>query len=190
MCLVPFSSCMEFRCQDVRVSIPISLRVDSATGVMNNEFSLISLQLPVAEPDRSKRFSILKRTMDAAKQSPEPIGGTLVSLSKYSLSFLTSCSCVDLKGTYFLMKLLGHFPAAISDLLMSLLSHKYTAVLTNVPGGPFMCALPCRVITNANPVCYCSSQGQLRQSESLVTRFRTCSSGFLPLEILDWVCHV
>jgi hypothetical protein len=97
--------------EDMAVNIPISLRRALEPGVLDNQFSLLSLKLPTSEADSAARLRKIKLVMDAAKKSVEPLGNYL-----------------------FISRVLGALPPALSSFVLNFVGSKTTATLTNVPG--------------------------------------------------------
>jgi len=95
---------------DMTMNVPISFRNRAQIGELNNEFSIISISLPVAESDPLQCLRTTSARMNAVKRSPEAL------------------------GVYLTFKLFGFCPGNLVRPLLNYLANKNTAVLTNVPG--------------------------------------------------------
>lgn len=95
---------------NIRGVVPVSLRPVEDLDQMGNQFGLVFLSLPVGIEDPLKRLLILKRRMNAIKESPE----ALVAFG--------------------ILGAIGMTPKQIEDIIVTIFGMKGTAVLTNVPG--------------------------------------------------------
>ncbi len=86
------------------------MRATAEPGVIDNQFSLLTLRLPVSEGDPIQRLRSTSKRMNALRSSIEPI------------------------ANFFVFKLFGFVPAGISRPLLHFVANKSSAVLTNVPG--------------------------------------------------------
>jgi len=100
----------ESGCQDIRATVPVSLRPLEALNALGNAFGLVYLSLPLEIEDPLKRLAELRRRMKQLKRSAE--------------------SVVSLK----LIGLMGRLPRAAQKALVRMFASKATAVMTNMPG--------------------------------------------------------
>ncbi|UDL05743.1 wax ester/triacylglycerol synthase family O-acyltransferase [Marinobacter sp. CA1] len=95
----------------LRVAVPFNLRpLHQPVDTLGNQFGLVLVTLPVDVPCPLMRFHQTRETMSRLKQSHQA------------------------EITYSLLDLFGHGPDQLERQALNLLSHKATAVLTNVPG--------------------------------------------------------
>ena len=100
----------ELTAQDIRATVPISLRPPDAVGELGNEIGIVFLALPVGIADPMERMRELKRRMDRLKGSAEaPL-------------------------FYHAMQTFGSAPTPIVHAALGFLGTKATAVVTNVIG--------------------------------------------------------
>lgn len=96
--------------QTLRAMVPVDLRPPERRGQLGNEFGLVVLELPVAEPQPGRRLAEAKARMDVLKHSTEAV------------------------AMRFLMELFGQGPKAVEDIASGLFGGKASLVLTNVAG--------------------------------------------------------
>jgi WS/DGAT/MGAT family acyltransferase len=94
----------------LRAMVPVDLRAPERFGELGNEFGLMILELPVAEPTPSARLASTKERMDALKRSAE--GPAMRQL----------------------LDLFGRGPKVLEDLACEIFGSKSSLVLTNVAG--------------------------------------------------------
>jgi diacylglycerol O-acyltransferase / wax synthase len=95
---------------NIRAIVPVNLRPAEESGELGNKFGLVFLSLPVGVRDPIRRLVILRRRMDAIKNSPEAV---------VAIGILSA---------------IGITPAQIEKIIVSIFGMKGTAVMTNVPG--------------------------------------------------------
>ena len=95
---------------NIRTIVPVNLRSPEDTELSGNWFGLVFLSLPVGVRDPIKRLLILKRRMDAIKESPEAV------------------------VAFGILGALGMSPQQLEDIVVSIFGLKASAVMTNVPG--------------------------------------------------------
>jgi diacylglycerol O-acyltransferase / wax synthase len=95
---------------NIRALVPINLRPPDELDELGNRFGLVFLSLPIGIKDQVRRQVVLKRRMDAIKNSPEAVVATGI------LNFI------------------GMTPRKIEKIIISIFGMKGTAVITNVPG--------------------------------------------------------
>ena len=95
---------------NIRAMVPVNLRPEDEFGSLGNRFGLIYLSLPVGIVDTQERLQVLKRRMDAIKNTPEAL-----------VAF-------DILNT------VGFTPIQVEKIITSIFAMKATAVMTNVPG--------------------------------------------------------
>ncbi len=96
--------------QDIRVTVPVNLRPLEHTQELGNHFGLVFLKLPLSMDSPLDRLYAVNDRMTELKSSKQ---------AAVTLGFLGA---------------LGMGPSAVQKPVLDLLSHKATAVLTNVPG--------------------------------------------------------
>ncbi|MGB8645870.1 MAG: wax ester/triacylglycerol synthase family O-acyltransferase [Anaerolineae bacterium] len=108
---------------NMRAMVPVNLRKPEETDQLGNRFGLVILSLPVGIEDPIKRLRVLKKRMDAIKNSPEAI-----------VAF-------GLLGT------MGLTPVQVEKVLLRFFAAKVSGVMTNVPGPRqtlYFCGRPIR----------------------------------------------
>jgi len=95
---------------NIRATVPVNLRPLDHAKQLGNHFGLVFLDLPIGEHDPLKRVYLVKRSMDALKSSRQAV------------------------ATFGFLELLGYAPHSAQQTTLDVLSHKASAVLTNVPG--------------------------------------------------------
>jgi WS/DGAT/MGAT family acyltransferase len=95
---------------EVRMSIPVNVRLDSPKIELGNQFSIVALSLPVNLDDPVRRLRETRKRMRAIKESTEPFVGFQV------------------------LRLLGIPPKSIGKMGVNIFNNKFTGVLSNVPG--------------------------------------------------------
>ena len=95
---------------NIRTIVPVNLRNPGDVDLMGNRFGLVFLSLPVGIQDPLRRLVVLKRRMDAIKDSPEAV---------VALGILSA---------------IGMSPTQVENLIVAIFGMKGTAVMTNVPG--------------------------------------------------------
>lgn len=95
---------------NIRAMVPVNLRSPDDLERLGNRFGLVLLSLPVGIEDPLKRLRVLKRRMDAIKESPEAI------------------------VAFGILNAIGTTPVQIERVLTNFFASKATAVMTNVPG--------------------------------------------------------
>ncbi|MCU0487389.1 MAG: wax ester/triacylglycerol synthase family O-acyltransferase [Anaerolineales bacterium] len=95
---------------NIRAVVPVNLRPVEEVGQLGNRFGLVFLSLPVGIGDPIKRLVVLKKRMNAIKNSPE----ALVALG--------------------ILNFIGLTPAQIEKIIVAIFGMKGSAVMTNVPG--------------------------------------------------------
>lgn len=95
---------------DIRASVPVNLRPADQAWKLGNSFGLVFLPLPVGIASARRRLQAVRRRMDEAKRSAEPV------------------------ATYALLHAVGHLPTEVETLALRFFGSKATAVMTNVPG--------------------------------------------------------
>ena len=94
----------------LRATVPVNLRPLSEAMNLGNHFGLVYLELPVAEPDASKRIAKVRQNMSTLK------------------------SGIQAQMTYGVLAILGRFPTKVQRFALDFFSQKASAVMTNVPG--------------------------------------------------------
>jgi len=94
----------------LRATVPVNLRPLSEAMNLGNHFGLVYLELPVAEPDASKRIAKVRQNMSTLK------------------------SGMQAQMTYGVLAMLGRFPEKVQRFALDFFSQKASAVMTNVPG--------------------------------------------------------
>ncbi len=108
---------------NIRAMVPVNLRKPEDADQLGNRFGLVILSLPVGIADPVRRLGVLKKRMDAIKNSPEAV-----------VAF-------GLLGT------MGLTPIQIEKLLLRFFAAKVSGVMTNVPGPRetlYFCGAPIR----------------------------------------------
>lgn len=95
---------------NIRAIVPMDLRTDADFGQLGNRFGLVFLSLPVGIDDPKKRFLVLKKRMDAIKDTPEAV------------------------AAFGILAFMGINPRRIENIIRGIFGLKGTAVMTNVPG--------------------------------------------------------
>jgi WS/DGAT/MGAT family acyltransferase len=95
---------------DIRAIVPVNLRPMDELSELGNGFGLVFLSLPIGVEDPLKRLVVLRRRMNAIKNTPEAV---------VAMGILGS---------------MGYTPIQIQKLIVSIFGSKGTLVLTNVPG--------------------------------------------------------
>jgi diacylglycerol O-acyltransferase len=95
---------------NIRAVVPVSLRPDEDLHKLGNRFGLVFLSLPIGVRDPLKRMIVLKRRMDAIKNTPEAV------------------------VAFGILNAIGMTPVQIETIIVSIFGMKGTAVMTNVPG--------------------------------------------------------
>ena len=95
---------------EIRALVPVDMRKSYEAGQLGNKFGIVGVELPVGIESPLKRLYEVHRRMQALKQSLEPP----VTLGMFAV--------------------LGYAPQMLQDRLFNLLTHRATAVMTNVPG--------------------------------------------------------
>ena len=95
---------------DIRAIVPVNLRPLDELDQMGNRFGLVFLSLPVGIKDPIKRLIVLRKRMDAIKNSPEAV------------------------VAFGILNVIGLTPTQIEKIIISIFGMKGTAVITNVPG--------------------------------------------------------
>lgn len=96
--------------QDIRVTVPVNLRPLEHAQELGNHFGLVFLSLPLSAANPLDRLYAVNTRMNELKSSKQ---------AAVTLGFLAA---------------LGMGPSAVQKPVLDMLSHKATAVLTNVPG--------------------------------------------------------
>lgn len=92
------------------ITMPVNLRTGSDTSTTGNRFGLIFLKLPIGIKESEERLRIIQKEMNEIKASGEAI------------------------VAFGVLRLIGKLPLLIEKTVISFLSRKCTAVVTNVPG--------------------------------------------------------
>lgn len=95
---------------NIRAVVPVNLRPPDEQGKLGNRFGLVFLSLPVGVVDPIKRLIVLKRRMDAIKNSPEAV------------------------VAFGILNAIGMTTKQIESIIVRIFGMKGTAVMTNVPG--------------------------------------------------------
>ena len=95
---------------EVRAAVPFNVRPLERAHELGNSFGLVFLSLPVALPTPQARLAELKRRMDAAKDSAEPM------------------------VVYGILQSIGRAPKWAHRMVVKMFAEKTSAVMTNVPG--------------------------------------------------------
>jgi WS/DGAT/MGAT family acyltransferase len=95
---------------NIRSIVPVNLRPPEELDLMGNRFGLVFLSLPIGVRDPLKRLVVLRRRMNAIKDSPEAV----VALG--------------------ILGAIGLSPTQIENIIITIFGMKGTAVMTNVPG--------------------------------------------------------
>ncbi len=95
---------------NIRAIVPVNLRPPDDQEQFGNKFGLVFLSLPVGIRDPLRRLRVLKRRMDAIKQSPEAV------------------------VAFGILNAIGMTPTQIEAVITRIFGIKGTAVMTNVPG--------------------------------------------------------
>ncbi|NOX62169.1 MAG: wax ester/triacylglycerol synthase family O-acyltransferase [Chloroflexi bacterium] len=95
---------------NIRAMVPVNLRPLEEAHKLGNRFGLVIMALPMGVPDPMERLVVVKKRMDALKNSPE-------ALVAYSI-----------------LGAMGLAPSEIETLGVEFFASKATLVLTNVPG--------------------------------------------------------
>lgn len=96
--------------QDIRVTVPVNLRPLEHAKELGNHFGLVFLSLPLSADNPLDRLYEVHERMNELKSSKQ---------AAVTFGFLAA---------------LGMGPSAVQKPVLDMLSHKATAVLTNVPG--------------------------------------------------------
>ncbi len=94
----------------MRAAAPFNVRPLERAHELGNSFGLVFVELPVGEPTARARLDAMKRTMDAAKRSAEPM------------------------VVYGILQSIGRTPMWVHRQVVQMFSQKASAVMTNVPG--------------------------------------------------------
>jgi diacylglycerol O-acyltransferase / wax synthase len=94
----------------IRVTVPYNLRPLDRAEELGNGFSLVYLDLPVAEASAQRRLSHVRQAMRAIKASPQPW------------------------VTFAVLNSVGLLPVPLQKLAINFFGSKASAVITNVPG--------------------------------------------------------
>ncbi len=95
---------------NIRTVVPVNLRPPKDEGKLGNRFGLVFLSLPVLVREPITRLRVLKRRMDAIKNSAEAV------------------------VAFGILQATGMSPQQIENIIISIFGAKATAVMTNVPG--------------------------------------------------------
>lgn len=95
---------------EIRALVPVDQRHSYEMGQLGNKFGIVGVELPVGVENPLARLMEVHRRMQNLKTSLEPP----VTLSLFDV--------------------LGHAPKIAQDKLFNLMTHRATAVMTNVPG--------------------------------------------------------
>lgn len=95
---------------NIRAMVPVNLRPEEEEGALGNRFGLIYLSLPVGTSDPLKRLVVLKKRMNAIKNSPEAV------------------------VAFGILNLIGFTPNQVEKPILTVFGIKASAVMTNVPG--------------------------------------------------------
>jgi diacylglycerol O-acyltransferase len=95
---------------EIRALVPVDQRHSYEMGQLGNKFGIVGVELPVGVENPLARLMEVRRRMQDLKTSLEPP----VTLSLFDV--------------------LGHAPKIAQDKLFDLMTHRATAVMTNVPG--------------------------------------------------------
>jgi diacylglycerol O-acyltransferase len=95
---------------NIRAMVPVNLRPPDDLEKLGNRFGLVLLSLPVGIKDPLRRLQVLKRRMDAIKESPEAV------------------------VAFGILNAIGMTPVQIERILTNFFGAKTTHVMTNVPG--------------------------------------------------------
>ena len=95
--------------QNLRVAVPVNLRAGDGEAIGNN-FGLVLVDLPVGLEGWHARLEVVADRMSALKKSSEA------------------------KAVLLALAAVGHLPAAVEQRLVSLISGKAAAVVSNLPG--------------------------------------------------------
>lgn len=95
---------------NIRAIVPVSLRKPDEFDRLGNRFGLVFLSLPIGVRDQLKRLVVIRRRMDAIKNSADAI------------------------VAFGILSAMGMSPIQIENIILSIFGMKGTAVMTNVPG--------------------------------------------------------
>jgi len=95
---------------NIRTIVPVNLRPPEDLDLMGNRFGLVFLSLPIGVRDPLKRLVVLRKRMNAIKDSPEAV------------------------VAFGILGAIGLTPDQIEDIIIAIFGIKGTAVMTNVPG--------------------------------------------------------
>jgi WS/DGAT/MGAT family acyltransferase len=95
---------------NIRAIVPVNLRPPEDEELVGNRFGLVFLSLPVGVEDPLKRLVVLRRRMNAIKDSPEAV------------------------VAFGILAAMGMSPSQIENIIVTIFGMKGTAVMTNVPG--------------------------------------------------------
>lgn len=95
---------------NLRALVPVNLRPSDELARLSNRFGLVLLSLPVGVREPLRRIRVLKKRMDAIKDSPEAV------------------------VAFGILGAMGLTPAQVEDLIVKFFAAKASAVMTNVPG--------------------------------------------------------
>ena len=95
---------------EIRALVPVDQRHSYEMGQLGNKFGIVGVELPVGVENPLARLMEVRRRMRDLKTSLEP------------------------PVTLGLFDVIGHAPKIAQDKLFNLLTHRATAVMTNVPG--------------------------------------------------------
>ncbi|MCH8558896.1 MAG: wax ester/triacylglycerol synthase family O-acyltransferase [Balneolia bacterium] len=98
------------RYDNTGITMPVNLRTESDTTSTGNRFGLIFLKLPIGVEEPEERLRIIQKEMNEIKAS----GEAMVAFG--------------------VLRLIGKLPLLVEKTVISFLSRKCTAVVTNVPG--------------------------------------------------------
>lgn len=95
---------------NIRAMVPVNLRPEEEEGELGNRFGLIYLSLPIGASDPLRRLVILRKRMNAIKNSPEAV------------------------VAFGILNVIGLTPVQVEKLVIKIFGIKGSAVMTNVPG--------------------------------------------------------
>jgi WS/DGAT/MGAT family acyltransferase len=95
---------------EIRAVVPVNLRPVDELGSLGNRFGLVFLSLPIGMRDPIRRLVVLRRRMDAIKESSEAV----VALG--------------------ILNFIGMTPTQIKKIIVTIFGLKGSTVMTNVPG--------------------------------------------------------
>ena len=95
---------------NIRAMVPVSLRRPEDVDGLGNYFGLVLLSLPVGLREPQKRLAVLKKRMDAIKNTPEAA------------------------VAFGILGVMGMTPIQVEKIILGIFAVKASVVMTNVPG--------------------------------------------------------